>query len=240
MKAVIGVPGYWTNQEEIGKLIGACNEDFICAGSTLINTKTQAFFELEVYDHDPDLKISYAYCGRKTFSDEDIQAVDKHTCTVYIIGEAGTPGLASELVKAGGALLNAGGIAVKIESSGVAHLKKDWLKFIEKNDLMDLYQAFVTIVKDHHFYLSYGMQVIGYPEGQVFFVGEGGANDGQLHLLDVFLISLLMDDLQLDNDHTFALAAEKPQYVLKHVYYDKYPEDDLFFNPHGVWQLTRK
>ncbi|WP_299459873.1 hypothetical protein [uncultured Microscilla sp.] len=240
MKAVIGVPGYWKSHEEIPKLIAACNDNFICAGSTLINTKTQAFFELEVYDHDPDLKISYAYCGRKTFTDEDIQAVDKHTCTVYIIGEAGTPAFASELLKAGGALLNAGGIAVKIESSGVAHLKKDWQRLIENNELIDLYRAFVTIVKDHHFYLSYGMQVIGYPEGQVFFIGDNGVNDGQLQVLDVFLVSLLMDDLQLANDHTFALTTEKPKYVLKHVYYDKYPEDDLFFNPHGVWQLTKQ
>lgn len=239
MTAVIGVPGYWKNKEEVMQQITAHNNEFICVGSTLINTKTQALFEIEVYDHDPDLKISYAYCGRRTFTDKDVQAVDKHTYTVYIIGESGSPALAYELVKAGGAVLNAGGIAVKIESSGVAHLKKDWLNFIKKDDNLELYKAFVTIVKDKQFYISYGMQVIGYPEGQVFFVGEDGVEGGQLQVLDVFLVSMLIDDLQLADDHTFALSDKNPKYLLKHKYYDKYPEDDLFFNPQGIWQLRK-
>ncbi len=237
MKAVIGVPGYWKSREEIVKQIVANNEDFICAGNTLINTQTQALFELEIYPHDPDLKISYTYCGRKTFTDADIAAVDQHTLTVYIIGEAGNPELARELIKAGGALLNAGGIAVKIESSGVAHLKKDWMYFVKNDELVDLYKAFVTVAKSTQFYLSYGMQVLGYPEGQVFFIGEDGLSRGELQVLDVFLISLLIDEPKLENDHTFGLNAAQPKYTLKHVYYDKYPEDDLFFNPQGIWQL---
>ena len=239
MKAVIGVPGYWKNREEIVKKVAASNKDFICAGSTLMNTQTQAFFELEVYDHDPDLKISYTYCGRKTFTDQDIAAVDRHTFTVYIIGEAGTPELARELIKAGGTLLNAGGIAVKIESSGIAHLKKDWMYFVKNDELIDLYKAFVTVAKSKQYYLSYGMQVMGCPEGQVFFIGTDGISRGEFQVLDVFLISLLIDDPKLENNHTFALDTAQPKYTLTHVAYDKYPEDDLFFNPQGIWQLRQ-
>lgn len=239
MKAVIGVPGKWGSKDEILPLILATNEDFICAGSSLINTQTQALFELEVYGYNPDLKISYTYCGRKTFTEQDIRSIDEHTYTVYIIGEAGTPGLAYELLKAGNALLNAGGMAVKVESSGIAHLKQHWQRLMADNDIMALYQAFTTIAKSTQFYLSYGMQVMGYPEGQIFFIGEDGENGEQLKVLDVFLTSVLIDQSILNSECTFSLSKHQIPYQLKHVYYDKYPEDDLFFNPQGIWQLTQ-
>ena len=142
MTAVIGVPGYWESKEEIIQQIIAGNDDFICAGSTLINTKTQALFELEVYDYDPDLKISYAYCGRRTFTDEDVQAVDEHTYTVYVIGESGSPTLARELLKAGGAVLKAGGVAVKIESSGGGTFKTRLVEFYQKRRYNRAVQGF--------------------------------------------------------------------------------------------------
>ena len=43
----------------------------------------------------------------------------------------------------------------------------------------------------------------------------------------------------LESGHTFSLTADSPRFRLELLTDDRHPEDDLFHNPHGLWNLKR-
>ena len=52
-----------------------------------------------------------------------------------------------ELIDVGVGLLKAGGLAIKIETAGIAHTKEDWYQLLENQDYFSLYSHFVVLIK---------------------------------------------------------------------------------------------
>src|SRR5438105_3741668 len=99
-------------------------------------------------------------------SREDIAAIAAHSFTLYIVGEGGSTGRARAVMHAAAGLLRAGGIAVKVESAGVAHNATDWLALATDASDFAMYRAYVTFIGqgDGKTYYSCGTHNLGYPD----------------------------------------------------------------------------
>jgi len=89
------------------------------AGYIIHNAKKDIGFQVEVYEHDPNLREAFSCASRDTFDESLLEEIERHTLTVYVRANVnGFEGL-KEVVDVGAALLKAGGLAVKIETSGI-------------------------------------------------------------------------------------------------------------------------
>ncbi|PQO26914.1 hypothetical protein C5Y96_19505 [Blastopirellula marina] len=139
------------------------------------------------------------------------------------------------MMLAAAALLKCGGIAIKIESTGIAHPAKKWEEWSEKADLPTLFRAYVTYIGSGDLFYSCGMHNLGYPDCVVQAEIEPQT---AAELIDAFLRYLLFDGPELEDGQTFSVKAEAPRYKIEHQKCTMFEPDHLFHNPYGVWKLA--
>ena len=115
--------------------------------------------------------------------------IGKHTFVLYIIGEAGNVEVAQKIMDVAVALLDAGGLGVKVETAGKAFNAEQWKTLTQLDDPARFYDAFVTKlqVQDDVFYTC-GMHNLGLKDAIVGAVGLEAAS----HTLDIFSIYQLL------------------------------------------------
>lgn len=235
-QTVIGVPGRWANQTDIVTSIIKRSGGYLFAGLLMMHMETKESFKLEIYNRDPNLREAFAIAGGNRFTDVDLDAIESHTLTLYIIGEGGSVDAAKRLLHAANGLLKAGGLAVKIESTGVAHRADQWAEFCANDSLFgNLLKAYVTYVGGDGCYYSCGMHNLGYPDAVV---EADIPPDEAAELLHMFVGYLLVDNPKLNDGETFSIDADAPRYRLFGKACTMFEADDLFHNPFGVWKLV--
>ena len=104
------------------------------AGYIIHNAEKDVGFQVQANEHDPDLKEAFFHAGRYIFEDSLLYEIGQHTLAVCVIASInGYEGL-KELIDVGVGLLKAGGLAIKIETAGIAHTKEDWYQLFENQD----------------------------------------------------------------------------------------------------------
>ncbi|WP_139490060.1 DUF4261 domain-containing protein [Brevibacillus dissolubilis] len=233
IETIVGVPGRWKNKSEIVTAVASKSDGYILAGEHLINSKTKDTYTVEIYERDENLSQSFMHAGN--FTDEQLKEIDDHNLTIYLIGESGDLRSLTNINYAVSGLLKAGGLAVKIESSGVAHTSERWLEFTKSEDIVEIFHGYVTLLADDHTYYSCGMHNLGYPDAII--TTDMSAEDAG-YLLTTFLIYLLTENNILQQGDTFQLSPSSSVYSLKHEECGMYSQDDLFYNPFGYWRLN--
>lgn len=196
---------------------------------------TKNAFRLEIYEHDPNLKKAFSIAGRGRLTEEDLEAIGSHTYTLYLIADGGSADVAKKLLRATNALLKSGGIAVKIESAGVAHRVDQWAEFCSHDHPGSLLQAFVIYIGGDGFYYSCGMHNLGHRD---VIVEADIEPDEAAKLLHTFLLYLLIENPTINDRETFSIDASAPRYRLFREPCTKYAADDLFHNPYGMWKMV--
>src|SRR5438445_496863 len=129
VEIVLGIPGLWSEKTEILAAIVQQTDGLKFVGKLLLDTRTNKSFVVDVYEHDPTLQQAFAIAGRGLIAEQDLKAIGKHTYTLYVVGPGGTVNTALGMVELGAQLLKAGGIAVKVETAGLAHTAQNWQRF---------------------------------------------------------------------------------------------------------------
>jgi len=235
-KIIIGVPGLWATRTDIVTSIALRSGGFLFAGLVLMDRATQQGFKLEIYDHDPQLHEAFRIAGGGRISDADIAAIAQHRHTLYCLSTGVSLEAARQMLRVGVGLLDAGGLAVKIESSGVAHSPTHWRKLAASEHLFDLYTAFVTLIGGRDCFYSCGMHAFGLPDSAVSRDLDAQA---AAQLLNVFNHYLVAERPSLADGHTFSVAAGAPRFRLRMTTSDTYKPEHAFHNPFGIWSLTR-
>jgi hypothetical protein len=235
VQTIIGIPGKWEDKEEIINAIALQNNDYILVGEIFYNSNTNESYQLEIYDFDENLVESFMYAGK--FTDAELNEISEHLQTIYLIGNSGNINSIISINNAVSALLESGGIAVKVESTGIAHSSKKWYKLTNSNDISDLLQAYVTIVEEGNTYYSCGMHNLGYKD--VFITKDMDSKECE-DLLWTFLTYVLSSNTTLKQNDTFSLSHNSPVYLVEHEECEMFPKDDLFYNPFGYWRLQKK
>jgi hypothetical protein len=183
-----------------------------------------------------------------TLMPEDVDAVALHKSVAYIVSEPAprenAVAIARTMLRLGHALLDAGGLAIKCESSGIGHSRSGWSLLTDATEassdadsLSTLHSLFVAapIRKDEELYTC-GMHLLGYPDA-IALVDDD--TEGA-HLLSSFLLYLLQESVAhpIAEGHTFRPSEGSTRYRLQHEPCRLYEPDRFFFNPYGMWRLS--
>lgn len=231
--AVLCIPGRWTDIAELGKRIIHDSGGYLFVGRLLIHLETKTTFELQFEDADPRMASAFAAAGRHWAGTPAMDEIASHTSVVYLIGKCGSQAGAEALMLAGGGLLKAGGLGVKVESSGIAHSPDAWRGFAAECHLFKAHSAFVVYVTGNQVY-SCGMHHFGLPDAMV----EGGDASENAELLRIFTFYLFTEQPTIHVGQTFSTAADAPVFRIVAGVGADYGSDSLFHNPYGTWQLA--
>jgi hypothetical protein len=234
MSAVLTVPGFWVDRSALAAALEAQPSGFRLTGNSLYDLTEMDMMLLEVRGHDKRLRRAFEIAGAGLLSQEILAGVDAHTSILYLFDEGGSRSTAQRLLRFGRALLDAGGLAIKVESSGVAHSAANWrrLELASANPLA-LYEAFVVMVSSDLSTWSCGMHHLGLPDAI-----SAGPREEVNALLTRFLHYLALEEPHLEEGSLFSIE-NGPYYRLAREDCTMYPPDDLFHNPYGLWRLTR-
>lgn len=234
-KVVVGIPGRWPGRSDIVTSIASNSGGYLFAGAVLMHIESQWSCSLEIYDHDPAMRHAFEVASAGTIPEAELTAIAQHTHTLYLVANGGSFETGRELMRAAKALLDCGGIAVKIESTGVAHSAERWIELTDNELPHAVMWAFVTYIGDSGEYYSCGMHNLGFRDVVVTADIEP---DDAASLIDQFLQYIVFEELTILDNQTFALDKNAPRYQVTKSPCTMFPPDDLFHNPYGVWELV--
>src|SRR5207237_6347714 len=140
-----------------------------------------------------------------------LRALEAHRHIVYVIGEGESPDSARLMLRIGRGLLDAGGVGVKVESSGVAHGALAWRALADDASDVALYRAFVTLIESDQGVYSCGMHAMGMRDA--FVVGR--EDQAGAPVAEGFLLYTLLDRPRLSDGETFSLGVNEPAFSLR-------------------------
>jgi len=219
-------------------MIGSSKGNYMVAGGILINVNENRHYTIEFCERDERMKESFAAAGMVTrVTGEFLDEVDKHTYVVYVSGETGSLAAAENIARAGTEVLKAGGIGVKIESAGKAFSKDKWLGRMERLSEDSLYELFVvgSITSEDGTVFSCGMHNLGLRDTIV----SGEDFQDAADLIKIFAYYQLIDKPVIKENQTFSIDKESPVFRISIELHPPYEEEGSFYNPYGVWRLTR-
>jgi hypothetical protein len=204
----------------------------LLAGPLLRDDASGEVFEVEVAGHDPRLEQAFAIAGRGSLTEADLRAIAAHQHTLYVTGKGGSVDRARLMLRVGTQLLDAQGIAVKVESSGTAHSASRWRELAALGSEAALYHAYVTLVTSRQGLYSCGMHAVGLSDALT-------QAENASRVVDGFLLYTLIDRPTLADGETFSLGAGEAVYRVRHIPDERFPPDDPFHNPYGLWLLEQ-
>ena len=190
------------------------------------------------------------------FTPEDFARIEGHTTVLYALSDhiepAAARSVAAAFMQLGKRLLEAGGIAIKCDSSGISHPAARWSGFAETiarnpdHAWPALYRAYVVypIGSPESDLYTCGMHLLGAPD---LIVSEQALRDAPSNaaapaaaLFQTFALYLLMECPvgKFASGHTFSVERDAPRYRVIWEPCSGYPEDDYLFNPFGRWRFT--
>jgi hypothetical protein len=192
------------------------------------------------------------------FTPGDFAAIEAHTTVLFALSENFTAGAAPQVSRKFLALsrrlLEAGGIAIKCESSGLSHPASRWAMFVDDVDRDDfrkwnaLFHAYVLqpIGNARTDLYTCGMHALGAADLIVSpailqLAGNiGSPTSAAIELFRTFAVYLLGEcgPGQFVSGHTFSASPDAPRYRVIWEPCTGYGQDSLFFNPFGRWRFA--
>ncbi len=150
-------------------------------------------------------------------------------------GPGGWLGAATRLLRAGAAVVRAGGAGVFVDNSGRAHPSRDWIDLAKAPDDGDAYQAFVSLFAGKIDLWSVGMHVFGLCDAVI---RRGGDDEAACFDITSFLgYTLLPEVVIADGDYAGDYEGSPPRFLLRKEATTFPPPDSPLHNPYGRWRL---
>jgi len=165
---IVCIPGTWENRTKfIESVIVSTKGDFMFAGMILAHPKGNDHVELEFYDADEQMAEAFAYGGQGKLSNATLDQIAQHRSVVYLHFPFDIVSQKVRIVKFTEVLSKCGGVAIKLETSGIAHDWERWFELLRSDNPFDTYCGGVVLVGDEQFYYSCGMHNFGLPDAQI-------------------------------------------------------------------------
>ena len=151
------IPGRWAHPGELIKRLPAgCR---LTAEALILPDRTQVDFGAMAAD-DQFAQIFRSSC-RQPATDDELAIIDRYTVNVCLSGPGGSMQAARRMMRAGAAIVRAGGAGVFIDNSTLAHGGRHWLHMTEDGSPDALSFAFVAIIGGPADVWTMGMHVLG-------------------------------------------------------------------------------
>ena len=234
---VICVPGTWENRTEfIQAVVTSTQGDFVFAGMILAQQKGKDHVNLDFCESDGLLLQAFTVGGQGKITNATLHEIARHRSLVYLHFPFDIVTQKARLLKFTEVLSNCGGLAVKLETSGIAHEWDRWFELLGSTNPFDTYSASVVLVADERFYFSCGMHNFGLPDVQIS--NKLDAKQAA-DVMNRFNHWQIVEEPILESGHTFSLTADSEHFRLELLKDKRHLEDELFHNPCGIWELQR-
>ncbi len=234
---ILCIPGNWKDRSAIVQAIASANmNEYLFAGAVLMHLPTSDAFEMDIQPHDERMRHAFEVSGQGRLDEDELDAIAEHQFVIYVIGKGGNFVDAQKTMQAGLAILNAGGLGIKVENSGKAFTIDHWKEMVEdETDDGKFYEAFVMFLKNEEGSIySCGMHNVGLRD--VICDADMEINDA-VELIRIFIFYLLIDQPTILSGQTFSKDKASPVYRIFEEECTEYEADDLFFNSFGMYHL---
>ncbi|MBE7479004.1 MAG: hypothetical protein HS104_03290 [Polyangiaceae bacterium] len=231
---ILCVPGPWRDRNEfLGRVVTHEPKGrFMFAGGVLADIEMKDHVAAEFEEGVPHLSRAFAIAGQGCVPDT-LAAKLENCPVVFLHFPINLAEQRDRVVRFSTVLRGAGGLAVKVESAGVAHTWERWFELLG-GSAFDLYCAAVVLVGGDDRYYSCGMHHFGLADCAV---SRRMPIESAADLINQFNYWCIAERPTLASGHTFSVSADAPAYRLAQHPDSLHPPDDLFHNPHGVWHL---
>lgn len=239
-ETILCIPGNWSDRESfITSIFEANINEYIAVGLLLFDQKNNLSYEIDLCEHDTQMRESFKWAGMANrIPEEFLDEISQHKYVAYLIGETGNFEKAKFLAEAGKAVLKAGGIGIKIETTGKAFTKEHWLKLLDNFEYSNLYEMFVidSITNGDQQTYSCGMHNLGLRDAIVY----NEEFQAAVNLISIFNYYQIIDKPEIKNNQTFSVAVDAPVYVITEERNQPNKGDEYFENKYGMWKLEKK
>lgn len=246
-RIVLCLPGAWERREELEARLR--EGPFRLEEGKLRAADGRDAFDAEYRGPDPRMKSAFQVSAcrvRPSLTPADFRLVEGHRGVLYVLsdayGRSTAASAAARMIEVGRALIDAGALAVKCESSGIAHSAARWRELAERLPAWAaLFEAFVRlpILSETEEIYSCGMHLLGAPDGLLPLAGFGQGNlMSAYQVLEGFLRMTEQEAGKVPVELTFKdpgagrfLSALQPCTF--------YAPDDFMWNRWGCYRLQR-
>jgi hypothetical protein len=268
-RIVLCIPGPWQSREELASRLE--ERAFILEKEALRTADGAESFTAEFRGPDPRMKGAFQASAcriRPSLRPIDYREIEAHRGVMYVLsppyGRGTAARVAARMLEVGRAVIDAGGSAVKCESSGIAHSGDRWREMEQRllaaggsvatrsasveeraRAWTPLFDAFVRlpILGESEDLYSCGMHLLGCPDGIVELRDFPGQNIRAGHqVLEGFLRSLRIDTApgSVPLNHVFKGAGTEDRFMSALELCTGVLPDDFFWNRWGCFRLRRQ
>ena len=231
------IPGPWADRSDfVRAVISETKGEFMFAGVILANPAKKDHVPLDFGPHDPQMRQAIEIAGQGRLSTRLLDQVAEHRGVTYLHFPVGIISQKQRVATFTEALKRCGGLAVKVESAGVAHDWDHWFSALNSENPFDLYRTFVVLIGDSQHYYSCGMHHFGLPDVEVERSIE--INEAA-ELMNRFNYWQIIDEPKLAAGHTFSVTVDAPHYRIASKNDSRHEPENFFHNPRGLWNLKR-
>jgi len=230
---ILGIPGKWKDHSDIVTSIVSNSGGYLFAGKILMHVESRTSFELDIYDHDPELAEKVRWGGMGQIPEEDLAALQDHTFTLYLLSYETGRDVVERMMDAAVGLLDAGGLVVKVEAAGFSVSAAKWREYASVKAPYSLHRAMVMLVGEKRKYFTCGMKAFDLPDCMVLDIDLDTAFETSIE----FCCYVMDEAPKLAEGNTFGIAEGAPRYRLSFEDYTHYPPDHHYHNPYGQWVL---
>lgn len=231
MKTVLCLPGTWGDREEFRAACGRAG--LAAAGAFIVDTLSGAHLEVDFQPRDERMREAFAASSGGEVEGAELEAIGEHRSVVYLLGDGGDLEKLRPMVQIAVRLLPYGALGIKVESAGVSAPIERWMELSVRFDPFGLIRCFVVAATTEDGAYSCGMHNLGLPDVEIAGVPPAEASK----TLDQFNLYQLVEHPSLKDGQTFAREQGARAFRLKKLACTRFPEDDPFHNPFGVWHL---
>lgn len=228
---IICIPGPWSTREELMSAFAqAHGARYLTAGRILFDSTDKDSLCLDWEPHDPRMADAF---GVSTHCETTLAEIAGHRSVVYLHFPLNVREQRERILKYTDVLRKVGGIAIKLENSGLSHPWPRWFEWLSGPFENQHYLALVIQAIDEEGGYSCGMHLFGEPDAVI----TPGGSEG-FKTIQAFTRYVLMESPTLKSGQTFSKDADSPRYRIHWMEDNRFEPDDLFHNHRGIWQLT--
>lgn len=248
-KIVICIPITLNSRQEIASALeNKYGMDYVFIGRVLRSLVTNESCEIDIctvnrisdratwtqFNRDANLAHAFKIAGQDKINATTLRKIN-YDRVIYLISTNTGYDACFQIARFARVLLEIGGIAIKVESAGIAHDKDRWLANYDSDDVFDIYSLFVALIQGDDYYYSCGMHNFGKAD-----VALDPTEDISLaiYVMNVFNYYRLTESPILQDGHTFQPDIASPIYQIEWIQDDQCEMDSPLFNSYGRWYLT--
>lgn len=229
VEVFLRVPGNWEHPQE---LIARMPSGYQLTAKALILPDGTAI-EFRPMPPDDQFAGVFQTACRHPATKAELHRVNGYTVNIGLCGPGGSMAAALTTMRAGAAIVRAGGAGVFIDNSVLAHGGSEWIEMVEDGSCDAVSFAFVNVVRDGQIVKTMGMHVLGLPD---IVMRRADLDDDGDVIADVIRY-LCRGEKPVGPGHVLA-GETGPRFQVLATSGDELKASSPMHNPFGRWKLV--